>query len=60
MWKFAEGTSDRLNSIVDFTNIIETSSTNNNAVLKKSIKGFSREIDIKISTQNLTVSRSLG
>jgi hypothetical protein len=29
MWKFAESTSDRLNSIVDFTNIIETSSTNN-------------------------------
>jgi hypothetical protein len=27
--KFAESTSDRLNSIVDFTNIIETSSTNN-------------------------------
>jgi hypothetical protein len=28
-WKFAESTSDNLDSIVDFTNIIETSSTNN-------------------------------
>jgi hypothetical protein len=28
-WKFAENTSDRMDSIVDFTNIIETSSTNN-------------------------------
>jgi hypothetical protein len=27
MWKFAESTSNRLNSIVNFTNIIETSST---------------------------------
>jgi hypothetical protein len=29
MWKFAESTSDKMDSIVDFTNIIETSSTNN-------------------------------
>jgi hypothetical protein len=29
------------------------------SVLKKSIEAFCREIDIKISTQNLTVSRSL-
>jgi hypothetical protein len=28
-WKFAETTSDNLDSIVDFTNIVETSSTNN-------------------------------
>jgi hypothetical protein len=28
-WKFAESTSDRMDNIVDFTNIIETSSTNN-------------------------------
>jgi hypothetical protein len=28
-WKFAESTSDNLDSIVDFTNIIDTSSTNN-------------------------------
>jgi hypothetical protein len=28
-WKFAESTSDNLDSIVDFTNIIETSSANN-------------------------------
>jgi hypothetical protein len=29
MWKFAQSTSNILNSIVDFTNIIETSSSNN-------------------------------
>jgi hypothetical protein len=28
-WKFAESTSDRMDSILDFTNIIETSSINN-------------------------------
>jgi hypothetical protein len=28
-WKFAESTSDRMDNTVDFTNIIETSSTNN-------------------------------
>jgi hypothetical protein len=28
-WKFAESTSDRMDSIVNFTDIIETSSTNN-------------------------------
>jgi hypothetical protein len=29
IWKFAESTSDNLDSVVDFTNIMETSSTNN-------------------------------
>jgi hypothetical protein len=28
-WKFAESTSDRMDSSIDLTNIIETSSTNN-------------------------------